>query len=40
MNVQHDTMERTSIERLVFVVRHDSDEKVSLMVIELGDATS
>ena len=36
MNVQHDTVERMSIERLVFIVRCDSDEKVSLMVIELG----
>ena len=29
-------MERTSIEHLVFIVRHYSDEKVSLTVIELG----
>ena len=29
-------MECTSIECLVFVVRRDSDEKVSLTVIELG----
>lgn len=34
-NVQHDTMERTSIECLVFIVRCDSNENFSLAVVEL-----